>query len=31
MQGNVLELLEQFRRNGIENILALRGDLPPDR
>ncbi len=28
---NVLELLEQFRRNGIENILALRGDLPPDR
>ena len=30
-KGNVLELLEQFRRNGIENILALRGDLPPDR
>lgn len=28
---DVLKLLGQFRQNGIENILALRGDLPPDR
>lgn len=27
---DVLSLLESFRRNGIENILALRGDINPD-
>jgi methylenetetrahydrofolate reductase (NADPH) len=27
---SVDEKLEQFRQNGIENILALRGDLPSD-
>ncbi|QAT50530.1 methylenetetrahydrofolate reductase [NAD(P)H] [Caproiciproducens sp. NJN-50] len=26
----VLETLESLKRNGIENILALRGDLSPD-
>ena len=26
----VLAILEDFRQNGIENILALRGDITPD-
>ena len=26
----VLSILEDFRQNGIENILALRGDIAPD-
>ena len=27
---NVLEILDGFKVNGIENILALRGDISPD-
>lgn len=27
---DVLEMLQSFRENGIENILALRGDRNPD-
>lgn len=27
---NVLEILEKLKKNGIENILALRGDKSPD-
>lgn len=27
---NVLEVLESLKLNGIENILALRGDISPD-
>lgn len=27
---NVLEILDGFKANGIENILALRGDISPD-
>jgi len=26
-QASLTQLLDYFRRNGIENILALRGDL----
>ena len=29
-RGEVRGVLEQLRANGIENLLALRGDLPPD-
>jgi methylenetetrahydrofolate reductase (NADPH) len=29
-RGEVRGVLEQLRRDGIENLLALRGDLPPD-
>lgn len=29
-RAQVLRMLEMYRENGIENILALRGDLPPD-
>lgn len=27
---NVIEILDGFKANGIENILALRGDISPD-
>lgn len=27
---NVVEILDGFKANGIENILALRGDISPD-
>ncbi|MGN0692665.1 MAG: methylenetetrahydrofolate reductase [Oscillospiraceae bacterium] len=27
---NVFEILNGFKANGIENILALRGDISPD-
>lgn len=27
---HVLQMLEMYRENGIENILALRGDIPAD-
>lgn len=29
-KADVLEMLEKFRQNNIENILALRGDRNPD-
>ena len=29
-RARVLEMLQLYRENGIENILALRGDVPPD-
>ncbi len=29
-RDEVSSVLEQLRREGIENLLALRGDLPPD-
>ncbi len=29
-RAHVARMLEMYRENGIENILALRGDIPPD-
>ena len=29
-RAHVLKMLELYRENGIENILALRGDIPKD-
>ena len=29
-RAHVLEMLDMYRKNGIENILALRGDIPKD-
>ena len=29
-KDEVLEMMEEFRKNNIENILALRGDINPD-
>ena len=29
-RAHVMKMLELYRENGIENILALRGDLPKD-
>jgi methylenetetrahydrofolate reductase (NADPH) len=29
-KGDVLEMLDGFRQQGIENILALRGDINPE-
>ncbi len=29
-RAHVMRMLELYRKNGIENILALRGDLPKD-
>ena len=29
-RAHVLKMLELYRQNGIENILALRGDIPKD-
>jgi len=29
-KGDVLEMLDGFRQQGIENILALRGDISPE-
>lgn len=30
-KAEIDDLLEQFKANGIQNILALRGDINPDR
>ena len=30
-KGTVKKMLNQFTENGIENIMALRGDIPQDR